>query len=502
MEESKHLNDDLPEGWGFASLGEICVDPQYGWTTSADKNGRGIKLLRTTDISKGEVDWSSVPGCEREPEDVAKYLLSPGDILVSRAGTVGVSYVVKECPRAVFASYLIRFRPLPPISSGYIGYFLKSPQYWDAIAEETAGIAIPNVNASKLKKLKIPLAPVEEQERIVAKIEELLPRVNAVRERLIRVKEIMKRFRQSVLSAACSGRLTEDWRAANAKGEEPEKVLARVHQERLRKYEKLCRIAKEMGKRRPRKPSNIQPRVHSPEFEFEIPESWFWTSLEDVASTKPYSMSSGPFGSALGNKDYEASGVPVIRGKNIQDGFFLLSEFVYISERKAAGLARSYAYPGDLVIVAVGSSGQAATVPENLPRAVLSQNCNKISLDKTVVLSEFVVFSLQIESSKKQLKGKTTDTARPFLSLTNLKKILIAVAPLGEQDEIVRRVESLFNLAYRIEKRIETEILRTERITQAILSKAFRGELVPTEVELEEGAGKMTSLLGRDIWHG
>src|SRR2546425_7652278 len=106
---------DLPEGWSLAKLEEISTAPQYGWTTSATKTPKGLKLVRTSDISDGDVDWGSVPSCKDEPDDIEKFLLKSSDILVSRAGSVGVSYLVTEAPRAVFASYLIRFRPLPPI---------------------------------------------------------------------------------------------------------------------------------------------------------------------------------------------------------------------------------------------------------------------------------------------------------------------------------------------------------------------------------------------------
>jgi type I restriction enzyme S subunit len=98
-----------------------------------------------------------------------------------------------------------------------------------------------------------------------------------------------------------------------------------------------------------------------------------WLSLRDVAASHQYAMSSGPFGSALGTKDYRSSGIPVIRGQNIQAGRFVLGNLVFVSEDKANELARSTAYPDDIVVVAVGTSGQAAVVPEAISRAVLSQ---------------------------------------------------------------------------------------------------------------------------------
>jgi type I restriction enzyme S subunit len=480
----------LPEGWTLTKLGDLCSQPQYGWTTSADKNGTGLKLLRTTDISSGAVNWSTVPACTQDPDDPHKYLLGPGDILVSRAGSVGLSYLVQECPEAIFASYLIRFRPNPPLESEFVALYLKSPQYWAVIAGETAGIAIPNVNASKLKQIGIPLPPLAEQKRIVAKVEELVVRVNAAKEHLSKVSAILKRFRQALLSAACSGRLTADWRETYLHFERPEELIERIHRERLTYYEELCRTPKQTAQKCPRKPSNLKPQIRQSEIEIDLPASWFWTSLEDIASVRQYSMSSGPFGSALGNKDYRHSGVPVIRGQNIQNGVFLLRNYVYVSEKKASELVRSIAYPGDIVVVAVGSSGQAAIVPKDLPKAVLSQNCNKITIDGSIALPEFVILILQIEIAKNQLREKTTDTARPFLSLTNLKKTLVALPQVEEQKEIVRRVEEMFKLADAVDKQLKAATARADRLTQAILTKAFRGELVPTEAELARREGR------------
>src|SRR5262249_5389775 len=132
-----------------------------------------------------------------------------------RAGSVGVSYRVTDVPcEAVFASYLIRFNPLDGVLPEYVSYYLRSDSYWQAISELSAGIAVPNVNASKLAQLEIPLPPLNEQRRIVAKLEKLLGKVNACQQRLESAQHILKRFRQAVLAAARSGRLTTDWREA------------------------------------------------------------------------------------------------------------------------------------------------------------------------------------------------------------------------------------------------------------------------------------------------
>ena len=105
------MDNYLPKDWITSSLEKICTQPQYGYTTKAVSKGN-IKLLRTTDITSGKIDWSTVPYCKEDPQDPEKYLLREGDIVISRAGSVGVSYLIQKPENSIFASYLIRFNPL------------------------------------------------------------------------------------------------------------------------------------------------------------------------------------------------------------------------------------------------------------------------------------------------------------------------------------------------------------------------------------------------------
>lgn len=204
---------DLPKGWEWSTLGEVCHKPQYGWTTKADKEKGKIKLLRTTDITSGEIDWNAVPFCTEVPDDLGKYLLEAGDIVISRAGSVGVSYLLSNVEPAVFASYLIRFRPKAEIDEKYIAYYLQSPTYWEAIGASKSGIALFNVNAKKLGLVPFPLAPLPEQRRIVSAIETQLGRLDAAVARLLGAKARLKRYKQAVLKAAV------DEASANPKAE-------------------------------------------------------------------------------------------------------------------------------------------------------------------------------------------------------------------------------------------------------------------------------------------
>ena len=195
MNEKKSL-PTLPRGWLWTTIEEISHPPQYGWTTSASKTGE-IKLLRTTDITSGRIDWKNVPYCKKTPDDIEKYVLHEGEVVISRAGSVGYSHLIEKPKKAVFASYLIRFKPL--INPKYFSYFLKSPFYWRSISKKKLGIAVPNVNATKLKQIFFPLAPQSEQEKIVEKIGELLTKLDAGVEDLQRIKKKLDAYRKSIL---------------------------------------------------------------------------------------------------------------------------------------------------------------------------------------------------------------------------------------------------------------------------------------------------------------
>jgi len=91
---------ELPRDWLWTTIEKVTHPPQYGWTTSANETGE-IKLLRTTDITSGEIDWENVPYCKKAPDDIEKYILHDGDIVISRAGSVGYSHLIEKPERAV-----------------------------------------------------------------------------------------------------------------------------------------------------------------------------------------------------------------------------------------------------------------------------------------------------------------------------------------------------------------------------------------------------------------
>ena len=167
---------DIPESWKWVRWGNLSFSIQYGYNAPAKQAGR-IKMVRISDIQNGKVIWGSVPFCDIRDEDLSTYLLAENDILFARTGgTVGKSYIVKEIPEeAIYAGYLIRTRYSDMLCPEYLYYFMQTHLYWIQLRNGTIATAQPNCNGQTLSKMILPLPPLAEQKRIVAKIEELLP---------------------------------------------------------------------------------------------------------------------------------------------------------------------------------------------------------------------------------------------------------------------------------------------------------------------------------------
>ncbi|MDQ1316820.1 MAG: type restriction enzyme subunit, partial [Candidatus Poribacteria bacterium] len=176
---------------------------------------------------------------------------------------------------------------------------------------------------------------------------------------------------------------------------------------------------------------------------FGYPERFNLIELQELASKERYSLSSGPFGSNLTSAHYTDKGVIVLRGLNITEWGIDLINVKFISEEKAQSLIRSEVKPGDIVVVAVGASGLACQIPETLPRAIMSQNFNKISPNLDQILPTYLEYCINSNFVRRQLEQNITDTVRTFLSLTKLKTIKIPTPPLPLQKKFSNCVERI-----------------------------------------------------------
>lgn len=168
---------EIPQSWKWVRLGEISTSIQYGFNAPAQNTGT-IKMVRISDIQNGAVQWEKVPFCIIPIEDIQTYLLENDDILFARTGgTVGKSYIVENVrEKAIYAGYLIRAKfNVRFLFPQFIKFFMESQLYWTQLKAGTIATAQPNCNGKTLSKMILPLPPLAEQKRIVAKLEEILP---------------------------------------------------------------------------------------------------------------------------------------------------------------------------------------------------------------------------------------------------------------------------------------------------------------------------------------
>ena len=146
----------IPEAWEVKPMGKLCNKPQYGYTASAKNEAVGSKFLRITDINKKAwIEWESIPYCEITGQDFDKYRLYEGDILIARMADPGHGCMIEEKQQAVFASYLIRFRPLQKRYARLLQYWLRSDAYWELVRERGGGTTRVSLNAKVLSEFSL-----------------------------------------------------------------------------------------------------------------------------------------------------------------------------------------------------------------------------------------------------------------------------------------------------------------------------------------------------------
>ena len=474
--------DELPTSWIVSSLGEICSQPQYGYTTSSASKGN-LRLLRTTDITSGDIDWESVPFCSENPIEETKYLLEDGDVVISRAGSVGVSYLLNKPLRSVFASYLIRFKPL--LNRWYFKYFLESPFYWREIADNKLGIAVPNVNASKLKEIAIPISPGNEQHRIVAKIEELFSELDKGIENLKTAQTQLKIYRQALLKHAFKGKLTAQWRADHPdKLETADALLKRIQQERTQRYQQQLADWEAAGKQggKPKAPK-IFPSLTADEFAVlpELPDGWCWVRVGDVGSV-------GTGVTPLkGRPDFYANGnIPWITSGALNDNFVTEpSDYVTQVALKKTNLRM---YPRHTLLVALYGEGKTrGKCSELLIEATTNQAIAAIVQEG---LSEKIRKYLKwfFQKNYEDIRLKSSGGVQPNLNLSVIENTLFPMCSITEVDGIVDAIEAKWSEADQLDQTLTTALQQAEALRQSILKKAFSGQLVPQDPNDEPAA--------------
>jgi len=491
---------ELSDGWAIATLSELIDEAGIlidgDWIESKDQDPNGdVRLIQLSDIGDGFYRNRSnryLTSCKAK--ELQCTFLKQGDVLIARMpDPLGRACIFpgdeKPCITAVDVCIV---RPgNSGIQNKWILHTVNSPQFRNFIEKFERGTTRKRISRKNLISIEFPIPPLAEQKRIVAKVEALLARVNAARERLEKVPAILKRFRQSVLAAACSGRLTEDWREDNPNLNNAQKIIDRISKER-KDYWINTNIKK---KGRFLNYSELEKKYKAESILStdlpELPKSWKWIKWEDIAANEKYAFKRGPFGSALKKEIFVSEGYKVYEQCNPINDNCNLGKY-YITEEKYDELIAFKVKSGDLLISCSGVTlGRITEIPLKYKEGIINQALLKISLNKSVIINSFFIRYFRSEFFQKLIFDNSRGSAIPNVKGVNeLKKLPIPLCSIEEQHEIVRRVEALFKLADTIESQVQAAKQRVDRLTQSILAKAFRGELVPTEAELARREGR------------
>ncbi|MBN2443001.1 MAG: restriction endonuclease subunit S, partial [Spirochaetales bacterium] len=336
-----------------------------------------------------------------------------------------VAIIRKEDLPLMLNTSVIRFRSYhkDTLLQNFIKHFLTSDNYYSQIIAHKTGSAIFNYGPSHLKLMSFPLPPLNEQKRIVAKLDAIMPRIDSVKARLDKVPVIIKRFRQSVLTAAVTGKLTEKWREEHN--------------------------------------SNLLE-----------------CKLEDVIIGKPrngYSPKSVKYKTSVKSLTLTAT----------TTGIFNEKCFKYIDEEIPKD-SHLWLETNDILIQrsnSINYVGISAIYPGKSYNFIYPDLMMKVKANIEKVLPKFLLLSLQSYNTLDYFRSNATGTAgsMPKINQSLVMRTPLMLPPLEEQKEIVRQVDKLFALADKLEAHYQRAKAKVDKLSQSVLAKAFRGELVPQD---------------------
>jgi type I restriction enzyme, S subunit len=414
-------NLEIPTSWFQLALGEVV---NYGKTDKVEPNNIPAEawVLELEDIEKDTSKLLQRLSFSQRQSKSTKNRFTQGDVLYGKLRPY-LNKVLVADRDGYCSTEILPLKSNQAINGRFLFYWLKHPEFLDYVESVSHGLNMPRLGTEAGKQASLVLAPLNEQKRIADKLDALLARVDACRERLDRVPLILKRFRQAVLAAATSGQLTEEWR------EEQE----------------CC---------------------------------WSIASVQEVADA----IFDGPFGSHLKSDDYTSTGVRVVRLENIGHLRFISEKETYVSVQKYEFLQRHTLSPNDILFSSfVDEEVRVCLFLKGEGVSINKADCFCIRTNVDVCLPEFLVLRLACNSTYVFMQDFVHGATRPRINLKQLKQFEFELPPIDEQKEIVRRVETLFTFANRLEARYKKARSQVEQLTPALLAKAFCGELVPQD---------------------
>ena len=448
------------------SLGNIGQWTSGGTPSRANPAyyGGGIPWVKTGELQDGWLVQTEEFLTEAGVKSSTAQILPKGTLLVAMYGaTIGKLGILglEAATNQACAALLANGATADVIP--FVFHYLRSQR--ENLKRLGQGGAQPNISQAVLKNFPCVMPPLPEQRRIVSKIEALTARRRRAKEALDAIPTLIERFRQAVLTSAFRGDLTAAWREKHKDVEPAEVLMQRIRNERRKKWRK----------------SKYEEPVAANVTELpKLPQGWVWARAEEVCEI--ITKGTTPSADKLLAKDGD---VPFIKVHNLTFGGHLdlsISATFISDETHREELARSRVFPGDILMNIVGPPlGKVALVPASYPEWNINQ---AIALYRPIfgLDPHFMCSYLLWNATTARLARRAKATAGQWnLTLEVCRDLPVPLAPLAEQELIARTVRAAFQRCARIEGLTATLGSEVERLDRVILSKAFRGELVPQD---------------------
>ena len=423
---------DIPDNWEWARLNDLSENVQYPFADGpfgsnlkkehyTDK--KEVRIIQLSNI--GERGWRDANHRYTTFEhlkDIKRSEVEAGDIVIAKMMPAGRAIIVPQHleKKFVLSSDAVKFVPNKLLYKDFLYFAINSSVFKSQVDAEVQGITRKRTSLTKVKKYILPIPPLEEQKRIVAKIKKLMPLVDEYAESYNRLQKIDNEFedklKQSVLRYAMEGKLVKQ-----DPSDEPASELIKKIENKKAELIKEGKIKK----------SKKLPAITDDEKPFDIPDSWEWVRLDTVLDVRD------------GTHDtpkYVKNGIPLITSKNISNGHLDFSNIKYISEKDFTEInKRSNVEKGDIIFAMIGSIGNPVIVDTDrkfgIKNVALLKNINH-SLDMNFVLHYlYLLENLWIKNA--------SGAVQKFISLKKIRSSLIPFPPLEEQRRIVEKVEEL-----------------------------------------------------------
>ncbi len=443
------------------------------------------------------MDLSDVTYVDQETHKLIYKRCSPeyGDVLLVKdgvkTGTVAVNKLREEF--SLLSSVALLKVNQTILSPYYLRYFLSSPTGFKMITNSMSGTAIKRIILDKVRRAKVVVPPLAEQQRIVDKIEELFSDLDSGVDSLKKARQQLKVYRQAVLKWAFEGKLTAQWREEQqrqGKLESADTLLAKIKAEREQRYQKELEVwqaeveaweANGKEGKKPRKPQKLKEPEQLTADDLKVfpklPNGWRWLKLSQVAEI------SGGVTKNSKRENFSLT-IPYLRVANVYSNKLDLSEVYEIGLREIE-LSRVLLKEGDLLIVeGNGSIDQIGRVAiwNNSINPCVHQNHLIKARPYEMISNKNVLYFLLSPKGRDFIKEQAATTSGLYtLSLSKVEELKIPLMSSAEQEKIVEEIESRLSICDQLESDIETNLKKAEALRQSILKQAFEGKLVPQD---------------------